>query len=184
MGQTFGLWDDVSSTAETAASVSDTQGVTFVPSLFGLRAPHNCNRAKGAFVGLSTSASRAHLVRSVLEGVCWRLFELLQAIRRGPTPVKSVRIDGGVSKNDFICQFLADIFQLPIVRGGDEEASVRGAAMMALVTAGVLQWSEEGRQRMRELIRTKDRTFLPQMSQTEVQARYLLWIDAVERIRD
>jgi glycerol kinase len=183
VGKTFGLWDDISTTSDTAFSVEDAQGVTFVPALFGLRAPHNHNTCKGAFVGLTTAVNKTHLVRAVLESVCWRLFELLQALNKGKVALKSIRIDGGVSQNDFICQFLANITQMPITRGANIEATVNGAAMLAGISCGWYNWTQSGKESLKALVQSNDRCFLPKMSPTEVQMRYLLWVDACDRVK-
>jgi glycerol kinase len=183
VGRAFGLWEDVTTTSDIASSVPDTQGVTFVPALFGLRAPHNNNKSKGAFVGLTTAANRAHLVRAVLESVAWRLFELLQCINSGPTKVKHVRIGGGVARNNFLCQFLADICGMSVHRGGNVEVSVTGAAILAGISAGWFHWNQEGRQQLRTLTQAKDTVFAPTMSREEVGKRFLLWTDACDRVK-
>ncbi len=183
VGSAFGLWEDIAATSDVAASVPDTQGVTFVPALFGLRAPHNNNKSKGAFVGLTTAASRAHLVRAVLESVAWRLFELLQCINHGATKVKRVRLGGGVARNDFLCQFLADITGIPVLRGKNVEVSVTGAAILAGISGGWFQWTHEGKEKLRQLTQSNDTVFSPKMGREEVQKRFLLWTDACDRVK-
>jgi glycerol kinase len=183
VGKAFGLWDDVATTSDVANSVSDTQGVTFVPSLFGLRAPHNHNKSKGAFIGLTTAASRPHLVRAVLESVAWRLFELLQCINTGPTKVKSIRVGGGVSQNDFICQFLADVTGIPVHRGGNVEVTVTGAAILAGIACGWFHWTPEGKAALRKLTQAQDKVFQPKMNRDEVGKRFMLWTDACDRVK-
>ncbi len=183
VGKAFGLWDDVRTTSAVASSVSDTQGVTFVPSLFGLRAPHNHNKSKGAFIGLTTAATRSHLVRAVLESVAWRLFELLQCINAGPTKVKSIRIGGGVSHNDFVCQFFADLAGMPVHRGHNVEVTVTGAAILAGIAAGWYAWTPDGKAALRKLTQSNDTVFLPTMNREEVGKRFLLWTDACDRVK-
>ena len=183
VGSSFGLWDDISKTAEVASSVADSNGATFVPALFGLRAPHHNNKCQGAFIGLTTSCTKAHLVRAALEGICWRMFELLSAINAGSLKVKSLRIGGGVSRNDFICQFLADIMGMEIKRSTNYEASVKGAALMAGIACNWFEYSEEGKKRIKEMISKDDTIFKPTMTEEERSSRFLLWRDAIERVK-
>lgn len=181
-GSAFGLWDDIATTSEAAFSVPDSQGVNFVPALFGLRAPHHNNKCKGAFIGLTTAAQRPHIIRAVLEGLCWRILELLNSINLGPTKVRSVRLGGGVARNDFICQFLADIMQIPVHRTADVEGTARGATVLAGLHLGWFQWTAEGKDALKKLIYVDETVFQPKMSAVEREKRWLLWVDATQRV--
>jgi glycerol kinase len=97
--------------------------------------------------------------------------------------VRQVRLGGGVARNDFLCQFLADITGIPVHRGSNVESSVTGAAILAGVSGGWVQWTPEGKQELRKLTQSKDMVFSPAMSRDEVQKRFLLWTDACDRVK-
>lgn len=198
VGQTFGLWDDIcktppdccsrltctaATTSATAFSVPNTSGAYFVPALFGITAPYNKTSAKGAFVGLSSAVTRAHLVRAVLEGITWRLVDLIEAINGGGgVQVKSIRVGGGVARNDFICQFLADLTGLSVSRAVDVEATVRGAAMLAGIAGGWFEWTADGKTRLRSLVAQDNAVFMPSMTREDRIRRTQEWHSAVDRV--
>jgi len=107
---------------------------------------------------------------------------LKECIESGKTRIRTVRVDGGVSNNDFLCQFIADICQVQVIRGENTEATVTGAAMLAGISRGWWSWDEKGRNRMRELVQNNDTIFEPKMSAKERDARFALWHDAVQRV--
>jgi glycerol kinase len=174
---------DVNTISDLASSVSDTNGATFVPTLFGASAPYNKSTAHGAFLGLTTAVTRAHLVRAVLEGLAWRVFDMVQAIDNGGgTRIKSLRVGGGVARNDFLCQFLSDICQKEVRRSVDVEATVRGAAMLGGIACGWFQWTDAGREELRRVSCAKESLFKPTMSVQERDKRLMLWHDSVDRV--
>eukprot|EP01091_Cochliopodium_minus_P011764 TRINITY_DN3427_c0_g1_i1.p1 TRINITY_DN3427_c0_g1~~TRINITY_DN3427_c0_g1_i1.p1 ORF type:complete len:514 (-),score=155.67 TRINITY_DN3427_c0_g1_i1:31-1572(-) len=132
-----GFFGDISELSETALSVENTGGVFFVPSLAGLRAPHNSESAKGAILGITTGTKKEHIVRALLEGLAFRLKDLFVTINKGPNIIKSpIKIDGGVSKNDFLVQFLSDLLNVEIQRPENVEMTTQGTAFMVALQLG------------------------------------------------
>src|SRR6185369_16120308 len=93
-----------------ATSVPDTGGVYFVPAFVGLGAPYWDMYARGTIVGLTRGTSRAHLVRAALEAIAYQSRDVLEAmVTDAGVTVDALRVDGGATANDFLCQFQADV---------------------------------------------------------------------------
>jgi glycerol kinase len=134
----MGLVASAEETDALAASVPDAGGVTYVPALLGIGTPHWDYGARGTLLGLTRGATRAHVVRAVLEGVAHRGADLLDAARAdtGLAPA-ALRIDGGMSRNDTFVQALADATGLPVEASAVTEATTLGAAYLAGAAVGV-----------------------------------------------
>jgi glycerol kinase len=121
-----------------AASVPDAGGVFFVPALNGLGAPLWDLGARGAFVGLSDSASRSDIVRAVLEGVAHSGADLLESVEAdGELRVDALRVDGGMSGNRTFVQLLADATRRVVFPSAEKEGTMLGAAFAAGTAFGV-----------------------------------------------
>ena len=135
----LGLLSDPRESEAVARSVTSSDGVSFVPAFSGLATPQWDFGARGAFFGLTRGSSRAHLVRSVLEGVAQRGADLIDAAEDEiNTSLPELRVDGGMSANRFFVQRLADFSGRAVAVSSEREATTRGAGLMALVAAGHL----------------------------------------------
>lgn len=133
----LGVLHDVAESGALAASLPDNGGVYFVPALVGLAAPHWDRQVRGAFLGLTSAAIRAHLVRAVLEAIAFRVYEVVQAMEDDArVPIPEVRADGGVTRNDWLMQFQADLLQRPVWRARQGEMTALGIAQLAGATVG------------------------------------------------
>ena len=136
----LGLIGDAAESDEIAGSVPDAGGVIFIPALGGLGTPTWDFGARGTFVGLDASTSRAELVRAVLEGIAQRSADLLEAAEAdGQVSVATLRVDGGMTANATFLQLLADALQRPVAPALVREATTLGAAYLAGTATGV--WS-------------------------------------------
>jgi glycerol kinase len=135
----LGLVASPEESSDLAASVDGSDGVSFVPAFSGLGTPQWDFGARGGFFGLTRGSTRAHLVRAVLEGVAHRGADLLDAAENeiGST-LSELRIDGGMSANQFFVQRLADFSGHVVSVSSEREATTRGVGLMALVSAGHL----------------------------------------------
>ena len=124
-------------TEALARSVEDSAGVVVVPALTGLGAPHWRAEARGAITGLSFAATRAHVVRAALEAISHQTQDLAAAFAADGAEWTELRIDGGMSANDWLAQDIADLAALPVVRPDFVETTALGAAMLAAVGAGL-----------------------------------------------
>ncbi len=132
----LGLISSSEETEALAASVADSGGVVFVPALSGLGAPHWRPEAKGALSGLNFTTGKAHVVRAALESVSYQTHDLKSAFARDGHDWQSVAIDGGMAENNWLCQNLSDMLDLPVTRPTFTESTALGAAMLAAVGAG------------------------------------------------
>jgi xylulokinase len=114
-----------------------SEGLVFVPYLTGERSPHLDALARGAFFGLSSRHSAAHLTRAVMEGVAFSLRDSLDLMKElGEAPTQ-VRVTGGGARSDLWRQILADVFDGLIVRTASDQGPAFGAALLASVAAGI-----------------------------------------------
>jgi xylulokinase len=123
-------------TKEAEAVAAGSDGLFFLPYLSGERTPHADPLARGAFIGLTLSHSRGHLVRAILEGVTYSLRDSLEIIRGLDVPVKQIRASGGGSRSPLWRQIQADVFGQKVVTINSEEGPGYGVALLAAVGAG------------------------------------------------
>ena len=162
-----------------AETVPDNGGVYLVSAFTGLGAPYWDMYARGAIVGLTRGASRAHIARAALEGIAHQVADLVQTMNQdAPHPMTQLRVDGGASVSDPLLQFQADLLRVPVRRPRLVESTALGAAYLAGLSCGVFSdlsaisasWEEE-------------RCFLPQMPAEQASAYQTQWHRAVERAR-
>lgn len=173
----MGLIRNSAESGELAATVPDNGGVYVVSAFTGLGAPRWDMYARGAIVGLTRGATRAHVVRATLEGIAYQVKDLLDAMEQDAGSRLSVlRVDGGASVSDFLMQFQADILRRPIDRPAMVETTAFGAAFLAGLSAGV--WSN-----VAEIgaLRHPDRVFTPEMPEALAKTYHAQWLRAVKR---
>jgi glycerol kinase len=162
-----------------ARAVPDTNGVYFVPAFVGLGAPYWDAYARGTIVGLTRGANRNHLVRAALEAMAYQTRSVLDgmAADSGVRP-PVLRVDGGAARNDFLCQFQADILDTPVERPATHETTALGAAYLAGLGVGF--WKDEAELAAQHRI---ERRFEPAMQAGQREELYGGWHRAVERSR-
>nr|WP_246346392.1 glycerol kinase GlpK [Sphingomonas endophytica] len=125
-------------TDDMATQVPDSHGVYMVPAFVGLGAPHWDPDARGAIFGLTLGSTQAHLARAALEAVGYQTMDLADAmVADGGDPPATIRVDGGMAANDWLCQFLADMLRVPVERPRHLETTALGAAFHAGLATGV-----------------------------------------------
>jgi glycerol kinase len=129
---------------QLAGTVQDNGGVYFVPAFSGLYAPYWRPDARGLIAGLTGYATAGHLARAALEATAYQSRDVLEAVvaDTGQRP-EELRVDGGMSVNDDLMQFQADILGVPVVRPEQVETTAVGAAHAAGLAAGVWSGLEE-----------------------------------------
>ena len=161
-----------------ARSVPDNGGVYMVPALSGLGAPHWRADARALIRGMSFATTKAHIVRAALEAQAHQAHDLMLAFAADGVRWEKLRIDGGMSANNWLAQDLADMLGLPVERPAFVETTALGAAMLAAVGAGIYPDLPAAAEAMRgEVTR-----FEPQMGNEERQRRMAGWKDALARI--
>lgn len=172
----------ITTAAETEAiarSVRDTAGVYMVPAFAGLGAPYWDMNARGALLGLTRGASRAHVVRATLESLAYQTRDVIEVMNRDAgVTVRELRVDGGAAQNDFLMQFQADMLGVPVDRPAVVETTASGAAFLAGLAVGF--WSSPD-----EIagVRRRERLFEPQMPEAQREELYAGWRRAVARVR-
>ncbi len=120
-----------------AQSVPDSAGGYVVPAFTGLGAPYWNQRARGAVVGITRGFNRAHLVRATLESLAYQSYDICKAMENDSgIPIKTLRVDGGASANDFLMQFQSDIMECDVIRPSCIETTALGAAYLAGLATG------------------------------------------------
>jgi glycerol kinase len=168
----------ISAAAEVEAlarSVPDSGGVTIVPALTGLGAPHWRAEARGLITGITRGTTKAHLARAALEAIALQNVDLVTAMQEdaGRT-INNLRVDGGAAKNDLLMQIQADLLGVQIFRPEMVESTALGAAKLAALGVG-LPAVEAGRET------TRMRLFTPSMASEKRAELLARWTSAVER---
>ncbi len=174
----LGLIASAAETEALARSVPDSGGLVIVPALSGLGAPHWRPEARASITGASFATTRAHVVRAALEAMALQTHDLAEAFAGDGARWTSLRIDGGMSANDWIAQDLADMLDLPVERPDFVETTALGAAMLAGVGAGLFGSLEDAAGAMRGSVRR----FTPQMHEPERTQRLSQWREALAKI--
>jgi glycerol kinase len=173
----LGLISTAAEVEQLASTVEDNGGVYFVPAFSGLFAPHWREDARGTIVGLTAYARSGHLARAVLEATAWQTREVLDAAReRSGAPLGALRVDGGMTANELLMQFQADVLGVPVIRPEVTETTALGAAFAAGLAVGFWSDLEELGERWHE-----ERRWEPRMEPARREREYGQWRRAVER---
>ena len=140
----LGLMVAAADSQELAMSVPNSAGVYMVPAFTGLGAPHWAPTAQGLVCGIGRGTTKAHLVRAALEASAFQTADLLAALTKDGVKLDLLRVDGGMTANDFFLQRLADITGLTVERPIDLEMTARGAARAAATGLGWLSHIGDG----------------------------------------
>jgi len=171
---------DAPSVEQLARTVDDNGGVYFVPAFSGLFAPRWRDDARGVIVGLTAYANQGHIARAALEAAAWQSREVVDAANEvADVPFTELRVDGGMTANELLMQFQADVLGVPVIRPAVTETTALGAAYAAGLAVGFWSDQDELRERWSE-----DKRWEPQMSEEVRQAEYARWNKAVERSLD
>lgn len=175
---TLHLIKNAAETQELVTDLKDNGGVYLVPAFTGLGAPYWDANARGAIFGLTRDTGIKHVVRAALEAVCYQTKDLLNAMTKDYShPLNILKVDGGMSQNDWLLQFLADIVNLPVQRSKIIETSALGAAYLAGLGAGIYSSLEEINS-----LWSADQIFMPTMQTQERDQLYSGWQKAVSRV--
>ncbi|XP_012158062.1 putative glycerol kinase 5 [Ceratitis capitata] len=179
--QQCGFFTSPMETSAIAESVSDTNGVYFIPSFSGLGPPINDHRAASGFIGITPSTTREHLVRAILESIVFRIVQLCETVEKeSKYTLRLLRVDGGVSHNDFVCQLLADATGSCVERATSIESSILGATYMVGYNCGL--WNSFDKLRR---LRQIERTFMPRPEYyTSIRKHIVIWLKAIERFKN
>jgi len=175
----LGLISSSSEIEAMAREVDETGDVVFVPALAGLGAPYWDPHARGLIYGLTRDTTAAHLARATLEGMAFQIVDLVDAMQADAgRPIKRLRVDGGAARNDLLMQFESDMVGVTIDRPENVETTALGAAYLAGMAVGVFG----GLDSVLDAYRI-ERSFEPQVTESERDRHLGRWRDAVRRAR-
>ena len=171
----LGLVESAAATEELARSVESSGGVVIVPALAGLGAPHWRPEARGLMAGLSFATTPAHIARAALEAMANQTYDLAQAFAADGARWEALRIDGGMSANNWMAQDIANLLGLTTTRPDFVETTALGAAMLAGMGRGIFETLEDAAAAMIG----PGRQFIPDMAEAEREARLAAWQQAL-----
>ena len=173
------LIDSAGQTEQLASDLKHNAGIYLVPAFTGLGAPYWDPDARGAIFGLTRATGIAEIVRAALEAVCYQTSDLLSAMKAdGAGEITELRVDGGMSANGWLMQFLADILAIPVTRPEVTETTALGAAYLAGLQAGMFRGLDDLTARWQ-----RDEGFEPTLDKTERETLLAGWRKAVDRVR-
>ena len=133
----MGLIDNADETEPVAASIDTSRGVYVVPAFTGLGAPYWDSEARAAIFGMTRQTGRAELIRAAMEAVAYQTSDLITAFAADAGRPERIRVDGGMSANGWLMQYISDITGLSLERPTNLETTALGAALLAGLSAGV-----------------------------------------------
>ncbi len=175
----LGLVQTAAETETIAGTVPDNGGVYFVPAFSGLFAPYWDMYARGAILGLTRFATRAHIVRATLESICYSTRDVLEAMEDDAgIALRSLKVDGGASANNLLMQLQADVLNKTVIRPTVAETTALGSAYMAGLAAGFWSGLDDLKRNWQV-----QREFEPAWDEARRTRSYAAWKKAVSRTR-
>ena len=159
-----------------ATKVKGTHGCYVVPAFTGLGAPHWDQYARGTIVGITRGTNKNHIIRATLESIALQVCDVIDAMKADAgIEIKTLKVDGGASANNFLMQFQADMLNAPVNRPACVELTAMGAAYLAGLAVGYWENKEE-------VVKNQqlDRVFTPDMDEDERTAKRKGWNKAVK----
>jgi glycerol kinase len=175
----LGIIQDAAEMEALACASDPESNVYLVPAFTGLGAPYWDSAARASIQGLTRNSGRPEIARATLEAIGFQTRDLFEAMAAdGAAPPTTLRVDGGLTRNGWAMQFLADILSIPVERPVITETTALGAAYLAGIQAGVYADATEIVKNWKT-----DIVFRPVMGEKESNARYAGWQEAVLRTR-
>jgi glycerol kinase len=176
----LGIIRSAAEVEDLARTVPDNGGCYLVPAFSGLFAPHWRSDARGVLVGLTGFVNRGHLARAALEATAWQTREVVDAMNADSgTPLTTLKVDGGMTANELLMQFLSDVLAVPVVRPTVAETTCLGAAYAAGLAVGF--WPDTDTLRANW---QADAEWTPELDAGEVARGLTQWRKAVNRTLD
>jgi len=176
----LGIINSAPEVEELAKAVDDNGGVYFVPAFSGLFAPYWRPDARGALVGMTRYVNKNHIARAALEATAFQTAEVIEAVNADSgVDLTELKVDGGMTANDALMQFQADILGVPVVRPVVAETTALGAAYAAGLAVGFWKDLDEVGQNWQE-----DKRWEPSMDADERARQLRLWKKAVTKSMD
>ncbi|MCI0766813.1 glycerol kinase GlpK [Bacillus sp. TL12] len=170
------LFKDASESEEYANRVESTDGVYVVPAFVGLGTPYWDSEVRGAVFGVTRGTTKEHFIRATLESLAYQTKDVLCAMEADSgIQLKTLRVDGGAVKNNFLMQFQSDMLDVPVERPEVNETTALGAAYLAGLAVGYWENQDEIKAQW-----NMDRSFTPAMEAGTSEELYAGWKKAIE----
>lgn len=170
------MFKDAKDSEEYAAKVDSTEGVYVVPAFVGLGTPYWDSDVRGAVFGLTRGTKKEHFIRATLESLAYQTKDVLAAMEADSgIELKTLRVDGGAVKNNFLMEYQSDLLNVPVERPVVNETTALGAAYLAGLAVGF--WENQAEIAKQWAI---DRKFCPKMAEADRNALYNGWKKAVK----
>ncbi len=174
----LGLFADSAQTAQIASSLEDNAGVYLVPAFSGLGAPHWKMDLRAAVLGLTLGCNRNHIIRAALESIPYQIKDVIAAMEdESGVPLQQLNADGGITGNEFVMRFLADLLGAEVVNIGIPDVSALGAALLAGLQEGVFDELAQLQQ-----LGAEKRVYRPGPDVPAAQRAYHGWSRAVQTL--
>lgn len=174
----LGIIQSAAQTEQLAGSLDSNNGVYLVPAFTGLGAPHWDAFARGSLYGLTRATGVAEIARATLEAVCYQTHDLFQAMATDGIHPNQVRVDGGMVKNGWLTQFLANILNIQVQRPQQTETTALGVAYLAGLQCGIYSGFEDLQKNWQQ-----EAQFTPNLDKTSRETLLQGWQLAVKRTR-
>jgi len=165
-----------SDTEKIIKSLKSNNGIYLVPAFTGLGAPHWAANARGILSGLTRDTGPKEIVRATVESVAYQTHDLFEAMKNDGLKPKIIKIDGGMVKNNWFSQFLADIVNIKVLRPAVDETTALGAAFMAGLQIGIYKSLKDISKNW-----NVDRTFHPKMKLSNRKKLITGWDKAIKK---
>lgn len=163
-----------------ATAITDNDGVYLVPSFTGLGAPYWNDKARGVLFGITRGTTKNHIVRATLESLAYQTKDVFDAMEKDSgIKLRSLKVDGGAARNDFLMQFQSDILDVEVARGKISETTALGVAMLAGLAIGFWKDTNEIEEKI-----INEKMFKPAMDPTERKQLYSDWLKAVNTVNN
>jgi len=169
--------DNAAFSEQYAMKVQDAGGVYMVPAFVGMGAPYWDQYARGTIVGITRGTTKEHFIRAALESLAYQSLDVIKAMEADASvPIKSIRVDGGATANNFLMQFQADILNTDVIRPKVIESTALGAVYLAGLAVGFYTDKQDIVKNM-----AQDRVFKPSMQEADRAKLISGWKEAVKR---
>jgi glycerol kinase len=170
------LFQNPAETAEMAEAISDNAGVYVIPAFSGLGAPHWQMNRKASIEGMTFGTTKNHIVRAALESIPYQIKDVINAMEQDmQAPLKSISVNGGMTKNQFVIKFLVDLLGISLKKQQSADVSALGAAYLSGLKSGVYESIEQ----LQALNKLNTEEILPTSNNEIVLAGYKGWCERV-----
>ena len=159
-------------TAAMATAIADNAGVYLIPAFSGLGAPHWQMSRKASIEGMTFGTTKNHIVRAALESIPYQIKDVVEAMTKDmKAPLKSISVNGGMTQNQFVVHYLADLLEIPLNKQRNPDVSALGAAYLSGLKSGVYS----SIQQLSNLVKNQTEQVLADISNKLPANGYLGW---------